>query len=348
MSSPIRHPAVYWRATSSIIRGLINRLLHIVESDYDMRNLLRRVTGSGKVDNGHPEESNLDNSELPAQAGIQSIEIGMRLLQALIDHAFDDQPPMLKTIAGEAGLPPAKAHRYMVSLMRARLVERDALTGRYRLGSMARLMGLRALQSIDVVRLAGGELPQISATLGFTVALAVWTHSGPSIVAVEERRRAITIGTRIGELMPLVNSVTGQVFGAWLPSATTMQLVDANLANLRETKRRRPELDLPTTRADAEQIFAAVREAGVATTRGILNPILNPVISAASAPIFDHRGVLAAALSILGPADELSVQPSDEIPIRLRAVAADLSERLGYTPLLGRKDVGDTKRPQPR
>lgn len=270
------------------------------------------------------------DEEQPTQTGIQSIEIGMRLVQALIDHAFDDQPPMLKTIAREAGLPPAKAHRYMVSLMRARLVEKETLSGRYRLGSMARLMGLRALQSIDVVRLAGGDLPQISATLGFTVALAVWTHSGPSIVAVEERRRAITIGTRIGELMPLVNSVTGHVFGAWLPPITTGPLVEANLLTLRAAKRKSPELDLPTTRAEVDQIFAAVREAGVATTRGILNPILNPVISAASAPIFDHRGVLVAALSILGPADELSVRPSDEIPLRLKGIAADLSERLGY------------------
>jgi DNA-binding IclR family transcriptional regulator len=322
---------------------MINFLLLNVESNYTISNIegirlegQQGCSGANGLMKAHAgEDLSAEDAahcnEQPLQTGIQSIEIGMRLLQALIDHALDDQPPMLKTIALDAGLPPAKAHRYMVSLMRAGLVERDTTSGRYRLGAMARLMGLRALQSIEVVRLAGGDLPQISATLGFTVALAVWTHSGPSIIAVEERRRAITIGTRIGELMPLVNSVTGHVFGAWLPALTTAPLVEANLLTLRAAKRKNPALDLPTTRAEVDQIFHAVREAGVATTRGILNPILNPVVSAASAPIFDHRGVLAAALSILGPADELSVRPSDEIPLRLKGIAADLSERLGYS-----------------
>ena len=47
--------------------------------------------------------------------GIQSIEVGFRLLDVL---AATSRPMMLRDIAKGAGMPAAKAHRYMVSFMR--------------------------------------------------------------------------------------------------------------------------------------------------------------------------------------------------------------------------------------
>lgn len=257
--------------------------------------------------------------------GIQSLEIGMRLMAALMEHAFDSPPPMLKTLAASAGMPPAKAHRYMVSLIRSQLVERDEATGRYKLGPMARLMGLRAIQSIDVVRLGGSRLPLICAELGFSVALAVWAHEGPTIIAVEEARRPITIGTRVGEVMPILSSATGLVFGAWLPRALTQKLIDRDVGALvgKESRRASSELEI-------DKVFDAVVNAGLGTTEGGLNPTVN----ALSAPIFDHRGVLVAALSTLGPAGELDASPDSAVAVSLGKFAADLSAELGFTSMM--------------
>ncbi|WP_186409176.1 helix-turn-helix domain-containing protein, partial [Candidatus Accumulibacter aalborgensis] len=44
--------------------------------------------------------------------GIQSIEVGTRLLRALAAHG---RPMMLRDVARNAGMPAAKAHRYLVS-----------------------------------------------------------------------------------------------------------------------------------------------------------------------------------------------------------------------------------------
>ena len=121
--------------------------------------------------------------------GIQSVEIGMRLLSALVHHAMDTPPPMLKTLAAYANMPPAKAHRYMVSLVRAGLAERDPTTDRYRLGGVARAMGIRALQGVDLVRLAGPRLETIAETIGQSVGLAIWTNRGPVIVALHDPQR---------------------------------------------------------------------------------------------------------------------------------------------------------------
>lgn len=265
--------------------------------------------------------------------GIQSIEVGMRLMRALLEHAFDDEPPMLKTIAREAGMPAAKAHRYLVSLLRCELVERDAVAGRYCLGPFARLMGLRALQSVDVIRLANAKLPSIRAHLRHTVAMGVWYSGvGATIISVEERHDTITIGTRVGRLMPMVNSAIGQVFGAWLPREETEGLIRANLEQLRREKARDPDRKFITTIAEVKELYDQVRKTGVATTATSMNPILNPVVKALAAPIFDHRGLVVAALSTLGPADEFDEHPEGKLALELKAAADEISYELGYVP----------------
>lgn len=258
--------------------------------------------------------------------GIQSIEIGMRLMATLVEHALDNPPPMLKTLAAHAGMPPAKAHRYMVSLVRSQLVERDEVSGRYRLGPMARLIGLRAIQSLDAVRLSSARLPLICSELGFSVAVAIWAYEGPTIVATEEARRPITIGTRVGEIMPLLNSATGLVFGAWMPRALTHAHIHRGAtAALRATGQP------PMSQVAIDRLFEEVREAGLGITEGGLNPTIN----ALSAPIFDHRGVLVAALSTLGPANELDVSTTSPVAGALRRFTAELSAELGYVPQIG-------------
>ena len=47
-----------------------------------------------------------------AQRAIQSVEVGGRLLLALAEHL---SPMTLKDLAARAGLPPSRAHPYLVS-----------------------------------------------------------------------------------------------------------------------------------------------------------------------------------------------------------------------------------------
>ena len=65
--------------------------------------------------------------------GIQSIEVGGELLRAL---ARCGEPTMLRDLAREAGMTPAKAHPYLASFSRIGLIEQDETTGRYEIGAM--------------------------------------------------------------------------------------------------------------------------------------------------------------------------------------------------------------------
>ena len=66
--------------------------------------------------------------------GIQSIEVGGELLRAL---ARSGEPMMLRDLAREAGMAPAKAHPYLASFSRIGLIEQDETNGRYEIGALA-------------------------------------------------------------------------------------------------------------------------------------------------------------------------------------------------------------------
>ena len=263
--------------------------------------------GEGR-DGGHGEK-----------IGIQSVEIGMRLLSALVHHAMDNPPPMLKTLAAYANMPPAKAHRYMVSLVRAGLAERDPTTDRYRLGGVARAMGIRALQGVDLVRLAGPRLEGISETIGQSVGLAIWTNRGPVIVALHDHRAAITVSTRVGEFMPLTRSATGLAFCSWA-SMRVAALLGRELAeNAAQGVR-------PGSVAELNPLIETTRKAGYGVTQGGMNPTVNAV----AVPVFKFGGELAGVLAALGSADGFDVSPRSPIVTELLAQANALSGELGH------------------
>src|SRR5215475_11077859 len=75
-----------------------------------------------------------DDASENAQRAVQSVEVGGRLLLVLAAH---EEPMALKDLAAGAGLPPARAHPYLVSFGKLRLVEQDPGSGRYALGAAA-------------------------------------------------------------------------------------------------------------------------------------------------------------------------------------------------------------------
>ena len=56
------------------------------------------------------------SEELEGKHGVQSLEVGMSILRAM---ANGQRSMMLKDIAAAADMPASKAHRYLVSLIRA-------------------------------------------------------------------------------------------------------------------------------------------------------------------------------------------------------------------------------------
>lgn len=248
------------------------------------------------------------------QQGIQSIEVGGRLLTVLAEAR---RPQMLRDLAREAGMPAAKAHRYLVSFTRMGLVEQHSETGLYDLGPFALQVGLSALARLEPVTIAAAALPELSREIGQTVALAVWANQGPTIVRWLGADTPVAASLRVGSVMPLTRSATGGAFLAFLPRETTSVQVRKELAD-----NQRKGL-APATQEAVEGFVEQTRRQGFAHTSEFI-----PGIGGMAAPVFDHSGAMTLALVALGYGKPFEAQ-IHHISKAVLQMAVTLSRRLG-------------------
>lgn len=249
--------------------------------------------------------------------GIQSVEVGSRLLRALVHLG---RPAPLKDLAREAGMPAAKAHPYLVSFGKVGLISQDEGSGHYGLGPLALEMGLISLQQVDPIRLASAELPALARAIGQTVGIAVWGNRGPTFVRLEEGPTAVHVNMRHGTVVSVQGTASGRLFAAHRAREQVLQALSTEAG--RRVARLDPSLEalLPGIRA---QRFSSIVDG---TVRGI---------TAVAAPVFDGFGEMVLALTAIGPGATLSPDPQGEAALQLRACAEGLSARLGARPTAG-------------
>lgn len=252
---------------------------------------------------------------MKSQQGVQSVEVGMRLVSAL---AAARDPLMLKDLAAAARMPPAKAHRYLVSLSRTGLVEQSSATGLYGLGPFAVELGLSALDRLSPVTTAEPCLEELRRAVGQTVALAVWGSQGPVIVRWLGMDTPVAATLRVGSIMPLTRSATGLAFTAYLPERMTGHLVKDELAENRRTGLR------PRSREELSALTARVSSQGYALAGDFI-----PGISGIAAPVFDHTRAMTLALITLGYTAPFTSDRA-RIESAIQRVARSLSIRLGW------------------
>ncbi|AOI71642.1 IclR family transcriptional regulator [Burkholderia ubonensis] len=261
-----------------------------------------------------------DNGE-KVRSGIQSIEVGFRLLDVLTS---EPRAMMLRDLAQRAGMSPAKAHRYLVSFSRLGVVSQDPVSGRYELGGFALQMGLARLARVDGVKLARIALTELRDRLDQTVGIAVWGNQGPTIVHWMESSHPAKASLKLGDVMPLLGSATGLLFAAYLPRGKTAAMIERELADTR----RSPHHGGPRTLAEVDAVLADVRAHQAARVEGMLLP----TIHAFCMPVFDAVGELALAILALGHEGAFDIAWGGEIDTALRACAQKLSYELGYSP----------------
>jgi DNA-binding IclR family transcriptional regulator len=260
-----------------------------------------------------------DDDTKRERRGIQSIEVGGRLLVALVEEGG---PMSLRDLARKAGMPSAKAHPYLVSFGVLGLIQQDPLSGRYELGAFALQMGLIGLQLLDPVKIAIPELASLSDAIGHTVALAVLGNNGPTIVYTSESHGAVHVTLRTGTVVSILNTATGRIFSAWLPAEAIDRWYEREL---------RADADAignsqTISRPELEQLLDEVRQHGIARSLAELTV----GVHALSAPVFDHAGRIVLAVTAVGPAGTLNADWDGRPAQILKQFAANLSARLGH------------------
>lgn len=242
-----------------------------------------------------------------AGGGVQSVEVGAEVLGPLL---VAGRPVPLKMITAATGLPRAKVHRYLVSLVRCGLVSQDPSTGHYGLGSFAVQLGLAALGSLDRDALGRQAIRELRDTLNVTACLCVWAD-GPRVIAVEPAEADIFIGLRTGSRLSLSRSATGHVFLAYFSSKTLRKHVAKD--------------DFPDETTQ-QRVQEAVCKTGIASVKDLVMIGMSGLAS----PVFDHTGALTATLTLAGPTGSFDSSLKGPLATTLLRRAQELSRRLGY------------------
>jgi DNA-binding IclR family transcriptional regulator len=265
-----------------------------------MKTVASLETGHG---NASPEMKNGKKRDGIAPAngrGIQSVEVGHRLLVALVDAG---RPVILRDLAIGSGLAPAQAHAYLASYRRIGLVVQDPATGEYSLGPLAMRLGLAWMRSYDVLSRTGDAASRLSNTLGLMVCVVVWGPQAPTVIQVQEATRPLHLNIREGTLFSVTGTASGRLFGALSRSDSVARRIAAELKGTAADQGVGTRLQ----RSELEREFGTIRAKGYATSIG--RPI--PGINAVSAPVFGHDGNLVAAVTLIGDDQSLPLRESD-------------------------------------
>lgn len=249
--------------------------------------------------------------------GVQSIEIGTQLLEAFVAR---DEPMMLKELAAMAGIAPAQAHPYLVSLRNLGMVEKNGQTGRYQLGPFALDLAVTRMRTVDPMQLAGQAVVDLSLETGLTVLLSVWGAFGPTVVVVHEGEDQIHMNTKVGTVYSVTGTATGRVFAAYLPPELSQPSMRSNLP--------KPFLGrcVGTPQPYDEKDIALIRETGISS---VPTPPV-PGINAIASPVFDHLGQILTVITLVADARILDKSPTSPFAHTLTETTRKLSADLGY------------------
>jgi DNA-binding IclR family transcriptional regulator len=252
------------------------------------------------------------------QIGVQSVEIAGRLLKTLAQLGG---PQTLKDFSAAAGLSPAKAHRYLVSLIREGLIEQSSIDGRYDFGGAAREIGRAAINRLDIMRIGAPLLVDLRNVLQQTVFLGVWGNEGPTVLYWLDVPRPVSVIIRPGSILPLLTSALGLVCAAYLPPDLTKRRIAKEIA-----EHKRSGLDFAVkSEAEAARKLADVRARGFSLVRGDLIR----GIDAMAVPVLDFKKDLVAVLAAVGPSKSIDVSSNGKSIRELKLAAKKFVSLIG-------------------
>lgn len=194
-------------------------------------------------------------------------------------------------IAERTGLHKSTVHRMLSTLEAKGFVERDRASDRYRLGMRVWELSANLSQSDDPAVIWLPEMERLRDELGETV--SIYVRDGKERIRIQavQSNLAVRRVAPVGVRLPLFVGASGKVLIAYADPAEQEALMrEADAAAVGDLERFREQL------ADIRRIGYATsmeeREQGAA---------------AVSAPIFNHAGKLAGALSVSGPAGRLTM-----------------------------------------
>jgi DNA-binding IclR family transcriptional regulator len=244
-----------------------------------------------------------------------TLDLALRILDHLAEQA---SPIALTAIAHTFSASKSTVYRHLSALARHGFVRRDVSTGRYAIGVKLMVLGETSRSNFEIVTVARDALVNLRDTTGYAVSLCALLDDDLVVLDLMHGRSVVEFSTRPGTRLALYASAHGKIWLAFGPAALIKKVLGAP----------RPAWT-PHTLTDAKMIESevrAVRKRGWSTAPNEAVMGVNTL----AVPVFDHRGVLAGSIAIVGSTQVIAAKPA---PAQLAAVieaARSVSRDLGW------------------
>ncbi len=240
----------------------------------------------------------------------------LRKARRVLD-CFADEGPRLtfQQIQRGSQLPASTCLRLLQSLVREGFLDR--VGDLYRPGINLLHWASLVPSGHDVITDAAPVLSRLREATGETACLYVRDSLQRTCVAMDQSRHSVIRQLHVGKVMPLGAGSAGKVFLAF-DNAVYQDLKAQGLVPY-----------TPQTLTDPDVLdedLRQVRATGVATSTGERDPSAASI----SAPVFDARGVVVAAIGIAGPRQRFQLEEQELWSAIVKEGARELSRVLGH------------------
>ncbi len=266
-----------------------------------------------------PQSASKPNAAPKTPKGIQSVEIGYRLLTGFTNST---EPLSLKQLAAAAGMTSAKAYFYLTSFTRIGLTVKLEQGALYKLGPAAIHLGLTALSQLDALQKAREAIAQARSHATQSVFISVMGNHGPNVIHRMQGAHWSVYEVRIGAILPRI-SATGRALMASLPPKLMLEALEKDRTG-------KAEFGTPyrsISRSEALKLCKDVHAHGIA----LGGSIVAPDFASVSAPVYDHDRNVSCAITLVGYRGDINLDYDGEDAKRVLALCRRLSEEMGWS-----------------
>ncbi|PLS07186.1 IclR family transcriptional regulator [Neobacillus cucumis] len=246
---------------------------------------------------------------------LSSVKNALRILKSF---TMDQPEKKISDLSASLGLNKSTVSRTMTTLASEGFVYKDPESKKYRLGlSILSLSGI-VNSNMDIYRESQPVLNKLVETIGETAHISVLDNLDVIYLQKVECNHPVRFLTHIGKRNPPYCTSSGKVLLAFSNEEVLEQVLEKGLKKFTKNTITSPE----KLRTHLKQ----VKESGYASSA---EEILEGVTSIA-APIYDYRGKVIAALSVVGPMQRILPQKIPGYAKKVISAAKEISMRMGY------------------
>ncbi len=241
---------------------------------------------------------------------IQSVENALDVLEALCE---EEDEVRISRLSEKLGMNKTSVFRLLATFENRGYVEKEAHSGKYRLGLAAYEMGQKFLSRMTLLRKARPVMERLVRTCNETVYLTMRRYNDVLFLDMVDTAQQVKVVSLVGKRYPLATCAAGKVILAYLPEPVKTRRGNGGSA-----------VGDPLLSGNERTL---IRQRGGWSDLGALGE----GIASVAAPIFEAGGEIAGCLCLVGPDFRLSDDKiGSEFQPRLTETAEMISSRLGF------------------